>query len=128
VKVWQKPKANMWMVIFYYPDIVVVCGTPRLEKGRGIDVVLNPLLVVEVLSDSTEGRDRREKRLTYMQSETIEEILFIAQDARLVEQLHRQPDGQWLFETVADSEGELRLKSTDGILSLRDLYDLAWEA
>lgn len=65
---------------YYYPDIVMVCGNPQLDKRRGIDVVLNPWIVVEIFSDSTESRNRREKRLTYMQSETIQEILFIAQD------------------------------------------------
>jgi Uma2 family endonuclease len=104
---------------YYYPDIVMVYGTPQLDKWRGIDVVLNPLIVVEILSDSTESRDRREKRLTYMQSETIREILFIAQDTSLVEQLHHLEDGQWVFDSVTEMDGTLRLKATEGEITMR---------
>lgn len=112
---------------YYYPDIVMVCGNPQLDKRRGIDGILNPLIVVEILSDSTESRDRREKRLTYMQSETIQEILFIAQDTPLVEQLHRLEDGQWVFDSVTEMDGILRLKATEGEITMRQLYDLVWD-
>ena len=106
---------------YSYPDVVVVCGEPRFQDNED-DVLLNPTVVVEVLSPSTEAKDRGEKFLRCRQIETLTDYLLIAQNERRVEQFTKQPDGSWLFTETADA-GELRLESVGCTLALADIYN-----
>lgn len=107
---------------YYYPDVTIFCGTPQLEKRHGIEVLLNPLVVVEVLSPSTENRDRREKRLAYMQNETIQEVLLVTQEEPYVERLRRLPDGNWALDTITGIENVLTLTTINALIPLHRLY------
>ena len=90
---------------FYaYPDIIVVCGPAELADEHR-DIVLNPTVLIEVLSPSTEAYDRGKKFGHYRKLESLKEYLLIAQDAPLVEPFVRQDDGTWLF---AASSGMLK--------------------
>src|SRR5256885_1751370 len=73
---------------FFYPDISVVCGEPQFHDDR-TDVLLNPTLIVEVLSESTAAFDRGEKFQAYQQIDSLQEYLLIAQDKPIVEQYVR---------------------------------------
>src|SRR5579871_2603652 len=81
--------------LYTYPDVVVVCGEPHFRDERE-DTLLNPTVVVEVLSRSTEGFDRGGKFAQYWGLHSITDYLLIAQDRCRVEHFVRQTDNQWL--------------------------------
>ena len=91
--------------LYTYPDIAIVCDEPQLEDAVG-DTLLNPRVIVEVLSDSTEKYDRGAKFGHYRQLMTLQEYVLVAQDRPLIERYVRQADGSWLlvvFETLSQS-------------------------
>ena len=106
---------------YSYPDVVVVCGEPQFRDGRE-DTLLNPTVVVEVLSPSTEARDRGEKFLRYRQIESLTDYVLIAQNERRVEQFTKQSDGLWRLVETFDA-GEVRLDSVGCTLALDDIYN-----
>lgn len=77
---------------FFYPDVTVVCGAPQFHDER-TDIILNPVLVIEVLSKSTEASDRGGKFQAYQQLGSLHEYLLVAQDKPAVEQFVRAPGG-----------------------------------
>jgi Uma2 family endonuclease len=87
--------------LYTYPDIVVVCEKPQFED-KVADTLLNPRVIVEVLSDSTEKYDRGAKFGHYRQVASIQEYVLIAQDRPLVERYVRQPDGSWVLTAFSD--------------------------
>ena len=82
-------------ISYFYPDVVVVCEEPRFEDDV-FDTLLNPILLVEVLSPSTKAYDRGEKFAHYRQLPSLQEYLLVAQDAVLVEHYRRQ-ERQWIL-------------------------------
>ena len=104
-----------------YPDIVAVCGEPRFGDSE-FDTLLNPALIVEVLSRSTEAYDRLTKLDHYRTIPSLAEILFVAQDRPHVEHWLRQEDGRWLIEEIEDLDRTLDLPSLGCTLALRTLY------
>jgi Uma2 family endonuclease len=108
--------------LYTYPDVVVVCGEPQFEDERG-DTLLNPTLLVEVLSPSTEAYDRGDKFANYRLLESLAEYVMIAQDRRRVERFVRQPDGQWLFSEARQLGQAISLASIGCQLALDEVYD-----
>ena len=106
----------------FYPDLTVVCGESLFANGRR-DVLLNPTLIVEVLSNSTEAKDRVWKFAHYRRLDSLQEYVMIAQDAPHVERCVRQPDNQWLLSEVNGRDGVLELLSLNCHLSLTEIYD-----
>ena len=104
---------------FSYPDVVVACGKPQFRDNQD-DVLLNPTVVVEVLSPSTEAYDRGEKFLRYRQLDSLQEYLLVTQNERRVEQFTKQSDGSWRLTEA--NEGEIHLESIGCTLSLDDIY------
>ena len=107
---------------YRYAHVVVVSGSPLIEKIQGLDVLVNPTLLVEILSESTEGYDRGNEFLAYQSIETFEEYLLIAQDRPYVTHYLRQPDGQWLRSDIEGLERELKLLTLGQSFSLREIY------
>lgn len=107
---------------FFYPDLSVVCGEPQFHDERR-DIILNPLLIVEVLSKSTEAFDRGAKFQAYQTIESLKEYVLVAQDKPFVEQFVRQADGKWTYTSVAGLEGSLSLPSVECTLNLSAVYD-----
>ncbi len=105
--------------LYTYPDLVVVCGEPRFEDAH-VDTLLNPTLIIEVLSPSTEAYDRGRKFAQYRRLPSLREYLLIAQDQPRVEQYLRQPEGQWLLSEA--ETGTLSLPSIQAELSLAEIY------
>ncbi|MBI5770098.1 MAG: Uma2 family endonuclease [Verrucomicrobia bacterium] len=103
--------------IFYYPDVLVTCHPTELAAR----VVLHPTLIVEVLSPSTENIDRREKKLSYLQSPTLEEYILVTQDRREVI-IFRRATG-WEGETYTAAEAVIELRSVKQALSLAEIYE-----
>ena len=105
---------------YTYPDCSVVCGELQLS-GDQQDNLLNPLLIVEVLSRSTRNYDRGTKFELYRTMESFREYLIIHQDRRYVEHHSKQPDGSWLLREQT-GEGEVSIASLGVIIRLADLY------
>ena len=106
---------------YYYPDATVVCSTPAYGEDER-DVLLNPLLIVEVLSPSTERYDRMGKFLRYQHIPSFAEYLLIAQDTPRVELCSRQGDGYWEWSSVEGLEATITIPSLDCTISLADIY------
>ena len=105
---------------YFYPDVVVVCDEPRFEDNN-FDTLLNPILVIEVLSPSTAAYDRREKFEHYQQMESLQEYILIAQDRVHVEHYLRR-DTQWVPAEFRELDDVLPLVSIECTLPLRAIY------
>jgi len=108
--------------MYTYPDMVVVCGREQLEEGE-VDTLLNPTVIIEVLSPSTEGYDRGAKFAHYRRLESLQEYLLVAQDAVHLEHYVRQADGRWLLSEANRLGDEIYLPAIDCRLSLAEVYD-----
>ena len=108
--------------LFCYPDVVVICGDLQFW-GAEKDTVTNPLLVVEVLSPSTEGWDRGGKFARYRMLESLHEVVFVSQDRVLVEQFTRQDDGRWILTEATRLEEVLALASVACDLPVFEVYE-----
>jgi len=106
---------------YHYPDIVVACGTPEFEDAH-VDTLLNPTLLIEVLSPSTEAYDRGGKFAHYRKIPTLREYLLVAQDQPSIERYLRQGD-VWILTEAVGLEADVPLESIDCVLSLREIYD-----
>ena len=108
--------------LYTYPDVVVVCGEPQFEDDY-VDTLLNPTLIIEVLSESTELYDRSKKFGFYRTIVSLGEYLLVAQDECRVEQYVKQPDGRWLLSEYPALEDVIELVSIGCKLSLREVYE-----
>jgi len=104
---------------FFYPDVSVICGEPEFHDNER-DVVLNPSLLVEVLSPSTEKYDKGIKFLTYQQIPSLQEYLLVHQDTALVEIYRRHSAGSWLYSRTDGLDNALTVLDLE--LSLSQLY------
>lgn len=107
---------------FFYPDVTVVCGDLQFHDNRR-DVILNPLLVIEVLSKSTEAFDRGAKFQAYQTLDSLKEYILVAQDKPLIEQFVRQAGGKWTYTAAEGLEKSLSLPSIECTLNLSAVYD-----
>jgi Uma2 family endonuclease len=108
--------------LYTYPDVVVVCGEPKFEDEY-VDTLLNPTLLVEVLSQSTERYDRIAKSSYYRTLDSLAEHLLVAQDEVRLEQYVKQANGQWLLFECSSLDKVVELPSISCSLALRDVYD-----
>jgi len=108
--------------LYTYPDLAVVCGEPRFEDEE-LDTLLNPTLLVEVLSPSTEGYDRGRKSAHYRTLDSLGEYLLVSQDEVRVELFTRQEDGHWLLSEASRLDETVTLGSIGCVLRLADVYD-----
>ncbi|MFN2456255.1 MAG: Uma2 family endonuclease [Pyrinomonadaceae bacterium] len=104
-----------------YPDVVAVCGEELFDDNHR-DLLLNPVVLIEVLSDSTEAYDRGKKFEHYQQIESLAEYLLVAQEPYRIERYVRQTAGQWLYSDAHRAEDTLKLETINCELSLRDVY------
>lgn len=106
---------------YYYPDVVVVCGEPEYAGNRQ-DILLNPVVVVEVLSDSTANYDRTTKRRQYQRIPSLREYVLVSLDEPAVERYARQADGSWVREEVAGLDAVFAFAGVPARVKLADLY------
>lgn len=105
-----------------YPDLSVVCGSLTTDaEDRSGNTATNPILLVEVLSPSTEDYDRGEKLSHYKQIPSVREILLIAHEEHRLE-LWRRTDASWTLEVVSGSDARVRFASVDCTLELAEVY------
>jgi Uma2 family endonuclease len=105
-----------------YPDVMAICGE-RLFWDDGRDVIINPGLIVEVLSDSTEAYDRGNKFGYYRSLPSLRAYLLLSQHRVSAELFLRQPGGDWLLSTYDDPRGSIPLLAFDTALPLAEIYD-----
>jgi Uma2 family endonuclease len=108
--------------LYSYPDLSVVSGEPQLESDGG-DVLLNPILVVEVLSESTEAYDRGKKFGHYRTIQGLQHYVSIAQDRYAMDCFTPCSDGTWSLYSCQTLEGKSELKAIDCLLKTADVYD-----
>ena len=115
MRVWIGPKRQ-----YTYPDVTAVCGPPEFQDGE-FDTLLNPALIVEVLSPSTESKDRNRKFAAYRRLKSLREYVLISQSEVLVEKYAR--DGEnWIYTALDNLEDTLQLVSIDCDIPLKEIY------
>ena len=107
--------------LFTYPDLSVICGALEFAEGTD-DTVVNPALIAEVLSDSTEAYDRGKKFEHYRQIVSLREYLLVSQQEPRIEQFLRQSDGRWVLNEAAGLNGIMELPSLRVSISLAEVY------
>jgi Uma2 family endonuclease len=108
--------------LYTYPDVTVICGELQFDDAHR-DTLINPTLLIEVLSPSTEAYDRGEKFAHYRRIESLQEYLLIAQDQPRIERFLRQSDGTWNYRAAEGMEGHLRLESVGVELLVSEVYE-----
>jgi Uma2 family endonuclease len=106
--------------VYYYPDVVGVCGEPQFEDET-FETLLNPTLIVEVLSETTESNDRGQKRGCYQTIPSLTTYVLISQHRAQVEIYRRQENG-WLYTATQGREAVVTLEAIGVTLRLADLY------
>jgi len=107
---------------YFYPDLIIVCGKPEVEDKKS-DILLNPNIIIEVLSKGTKDYDLGTKQFTYMQMPSLTEMAFIDSNIMSVKITRRQQDNLWKFETLKEPEEVLRFYSIDIKITLKDIYE-----
>ncbi len=108
--------------LYTYPDVVIVCGEPLFDDDY-LDTLLNPVVIIEVLSKSTEHYDRGKKFENYRTLKSLSDYLLIAQDTPSVEHYTRQSDNQWLFSEYKDMQEIIRVDSIECELAVNEIYE-----
>lgn len=108
--------------LYTYPDVVIVCDTPRFSDQHR-DTLTNPTLIVEVLSQSTKDYDRGEKFEQYRTLDSLKEYVLIAQNKHHVEHFVRQPGATWLLSETNRLEDTVELIAIGCQLKLTEVYD-----
>jgi Uma2 family endonuclease len=107
--------------MYTYPDIVAVCGEPRFEDAH-VDTLLNPDVIIEVLSQTTEAYDRGEKFAHYRRIDSLREYVLVAQDKIRIEHYRRQGE-QWVLSEISDPAGTLHLPAIDCHIEVGAIYE-----
>jgi Uma2 family endonuclease len=108
--------------LYVYPDVTVFCGEPRLLDGHN-DALLNPTLIVEVLSPSTEAYDRGNKFEYYEEIESFREYVLVASESIGVEVRRLSPSGEWTLKIYRSLDDVVELQSIGCRLALKDIYE-----
>ncbi len=107
---------------YTYPDIVITCGDIKLEKVKGLDTLLNPAVIIEILSDSTEAYDRGKKFQHYRLIGSLQEYILVSQYHCLVERYVRGDDGSWKYTEFTEIEQGMRIEAAGSDLALSEIY------
>ena len=105
-----------------YPDLVFACREPRFED-QAVDTLLNPVLIIEVLSDSTERHDRGAKFAHYRSLPSLQEYLLVSQTECRIEHYARQPGNHWLLTEYQHLVDRIDLDSLGSYLLLSEIYE-----
>lgn len=108
--------------LYTYPDLVVVCGEPIFQDNV-FDTLLNPILLVEVLSETTESYDRGKKFQHYRSIESLREYVLVAQDEARIEKYVKTGDGFWLLSEAVGLNSEIEFSSIECKIALNEVYD-----
>jgi len=107
---------------YFYPDIVVTCGERKFEDVKKKDVLINPTVILEVLSKSTKLKDRNEKFDSYILLESLTDYVLIEQDVMRIEHFSRTEDKNWKVRIYTESDEEMVFNSINCKLPVADVY------
>lgn len=107
--------------LYTYPDLMIVCG-PVERDPLNAHTIVNPTVLFEVLSPSTEAYDRGAKFLQYQKIPSVREIVLVGEIARVVQVFERQENGSWSLRTFADPEEHIRLSSVAIEIPMSDVF------
>jgi Uma2 family endonuclease len=107
---------------YRYGDVSVACNEPIFEKIGGVDVLTNPTLIIEVLSDSTEAYDRGDKFTHYKSIPSLNGYVLIAQHRPHITHYEKNPDGSWSYSEINEISASVFLQSIDCTLDLTEIY------
>jgi len=107
---------------YRYPDVAALCGKPEYEEIGGVKVLINPIVIVEVLSPTSERFDRGDKFTFYKSIPSFQEYILVAQHRPHITQFIKQADNKWLQSEVNDITGNLYLPTIDCTLALNEVY------
>jgi len=113
--------------LYTYPDVVIVCDAPDFDDERH-DTLLNPAVIVEVLSESTASYDRGRKFEHYRSLTCFQEYLLVHQDRMYIEHYMRRTDTTWLFSEYRRPDDEIMIEAADCRLRLADIYEKVFAA
>jgi len=109
--------------LFSYPDVLIVCGAPQFHDEYR-DILLNPNVIIEVVSETTEAFDRGEKFRRYRTHlPSLTDYLLVSQVMPFIDHFHIGDDGVWKFSSVEGIDGNLHITSIDCRLPLIEVYD-----
>ncbi len=108
--------------LYTYPDLSVVCSEPQLESDNG-DVLLNPIVLLEVLSDSTEAYDRGKKFEHYRTIPSLQHYVLIAQDRHSIDCFSLKTDGCWVLTSCQSLNERVELEAIESELVAAEVYD-----
>ncbi len=106
---------------YCYPDVIVVSGEPKFE-GNELDILLNPTLIVEILSKSTLYYDKTEKLDCYLATTSVKEILLVKEEEMRVEHYAKQIANQWIYKIYDSSDSVISLDSINCKISMSEIY------
>ena len=108
--------------LFAYPDLMVVC--PEIQfSGDKPDTVLNPIFIIEILSDSTESTDRGAKFAHYRKIPSLREYVLVSQNSQKIEKYHLNTSSKWELEETTEDSLKIEFHSISCILKLEEVYD-----
>jgi Uma2 family endonuclease len=108
--------------LYTYPDLVVVCSEPIFQDDV-FDTLLNPVLIIEVLSETTEKYDRGKKFQHYRSIETLYEYVLVSTDEARIEKFEKTGDGFWFLSEAVGIDAEIELTSIEAKIPLAEVYD-----
>ncbi|KPV51081.1 hypothetical protein SE17_23260 [Kouleothrix aurantiaca] len=108
--------------LYTYPDVSIVCGMPQFDDSKQ-DTLLDPIVVIEILSPSTERYDRGKKFQNYRTVNSLQEYLLVSQDDYHIDHYTNQNNGTWLLKTYSGKDAVLFVKAIDCTMLLDDVYD-----
>jgi Uma2 family endonuclease len=106
---------------YSYPDVVVVSGQPQFEDSH-VDTLLNPCVIIEILSESTEMHDRGEKLRQYRSIESLQDYVLVSQTELRIERYSRQSSGEWTYSDLTGAASVLDLQSIQCRVPLGRVY------
>lgn len=106
---------------YMYPDLTIVCGKPELEDDK-FDTLINPAVVFEIWSPSTEKNDKGYKLIHYKNIPSLKEYIMIDTAKRFIQLMRKEANGAWRFEEITEPPGELYIQSINHKISFTDLY------
>ncbi|SLM29903.1 conserved hypothetical protein [Desulfamplus magnetovallimortis] len=107
---------------YTYPDIAMVCGDVNLEKKKGLDTLLNPIVIIEILSKSTEAYDRGTKFQHYQLIPSLQEYILVSQHDCRIEKYVREAEGKWIYSLYGEMGQSMTIASIGCELLLSDIY------
>lgn len=106
---------------YFYPDASIVCGDAQMQQGI-FDTLLNPVVIFEVMSESTKATDKGYKFFAYQQISSLKEYILIDSTRHAIDVIRKQEDGAWKFQTFLPEHKTFTIQSTSQALSFEDIY------